>query len=73
MSDAGKLDGAVSLSGYRVWKRGGKYDRKGLTDHQMLVLIQSIHAELKGAYGSPRMVRKLRARGFSASKERGSD
>ena len=30
----------------------------------------AIHAELKGAYGSPRMVRELRIRGFSASKER---
>jgi transposase InsO family protein len=36
----------------------------------MLALIRAIHAELKGAYGSPRMVRELRARGFSASKER---
>lgn len=31
---------------------------------------QAIHAELKGAYGSPRMVRELRGRGFPASKER---
>ena len=61
---------AVSLSGYRAWKRGGKPDRQGLTDSQMLPLIQSIHAELKGAYGSPRMVRELRARGFPASKAR---
>ena len=58
----------VSISGYRAWKRGGRPDRKRLTDSQMLALIQSIHAELKGAYGSPRMVRELRARGFSASK-----
>ncbi len=36
----------------------------------MRALIRSIHAELKGAYGSPRMVRELRARGFSACKER---
>jgi len=36
----------------------------------MLALIRAIHAELKGAYGSPRMVRELRARGFSASKAR---
>lgn len=35
-----------------------------------LALIRAIHAELKGAYGSPRMVRELRARGFSASKDR---
>ena len=60
----------VSISGYRAWRRGGVPDRKRLTDSQMLALIRAIHAELKGAYGSPRMVRELRARGFSASKER---
>jgi transposase InsO family protein len=60
----------VSVSGYRAWKRGGKPDRKRLSDSQMLALIQSIHAEHKGAYGSPRMVRELRERGFAASKER---
>lgn len=60
----------VSVSGYRSWKRGGKPDRKRLTDAQMLALIQSIHTELKGAYGSPRMVRELRGRGFPASKLR---
>ena len=60
----------VSVSGYRAWKRGGKPEKKRLTDTQMLVLIQSIHAEFKGAYGSPRMVRELRGRGFPASKER---
>ena len=45
----------VSVSGYRSWKRGGKLDRKRLTDTQMLTLIQSIHAELKGIYGSSRI------------------
>ena len=60
----------VSISGYRAWKRGGTPDRKRLTDVQMLALIQAIHAELKGAYGSPRMVRELRTRGFSAGKAR---
>jgi len=43
----------VSVSGYRAWKRGGKLDRKRLSDGQMLTLIQAIHAEHKGAYGSP--------------------
>ena len=47
----------VKESGYRAWKRGGKPERKRLTDGQMLALIQSVNAELKGAYGSPRMVR----------------
>jgi len=60
----------VSLSGYRAWKRGGTKHRRRLTDSQMLTLIRAIHAEYKGAYGSPRMVRELRARGFPASKER---
>lgn len=60
----------VSLSGYRAWKRGGTPHRKRLTDNQIVAVLRAIHAELKGAYGSPRMVRKLRTRGFPASKER---
>ena len=60
----------VSESGYRSWKHGGKPQQKRLTDAQMLTLIQAIHVEFKGAYGSPRMVRELRLRGFPASKER---
>ena len=36
----------------------------------MLALIQSVYAGLKGIYGSLRMVRELRGRGFPASKER---
>jgi transposase InsO family protein len=60
----------VSVSGYRAWKRGGKPDRKRLTDSQMLALIQAIHAEFKGAYSSPRMTEELRQRGFAASKKR---
>lgn len=59
----------VSISGYQAWKLGGAPNRKRLTDSQVLVLIRTIHAELKGAYGTPRMVRELRARGFSASKQ----
>ena len=60
----------VSISGYRAWKRGGSPTRARLTDIQMLALIQSIHQEFKGSYGSPRMVRELRERGFPASKPR---
>ena len=59
---------AVSVSGYQSWKRGGIPERKRLTDGQMLVLIRAIHAELKGAYGSPRITKELRDRGFPASK-----
>jgi transposase-like protein len=54
----------ISVSGYRSWKRGGTPDRTRLTDAQMLALIRVIHEALKGAYGSPRMVKELRGRGF---------
>jgi putative transposase len=60
----------VSISGYRAWKRGGTPNRKRLTDTQTLAVIRAIHVELKGAYGSPRMIRELRRRGFTAGKER---
>ena len=60
----------VSVSGDRAWRRGGTPERRGLTDSQRLALIRSIHAEFKGAYGSPRRVRERRARGFSVSKAR---
>ena len=60
----------VSHNGYRAWKRGGCRNRKRLTDAQLLMLIEAIDAEVKGAYGSPRMVRELRHRDLSASKGR---
>ena len=61
----------VSVSGDRAWKRGGHPERRWLTDPQMIVLIQAIHAEFKGADGSPRLLRERHERGFPASKERG--
>ena len=61
---------SVSASGYRSWKRGGSPARKRLTDAQMLMLIRSIDRQWRNAYGSPRMVRELRDRGFPAGKER---
>jgi transposase InsO family protein len=60
----------VSVSGYRAWKRGGRPRRQRLSNARMLALIRAIHGEFKGAYGSPRMVRELRQRGFPAGKER---
>lgn len=60
----------ASVSGYRAWKRGGTPDRKRLTDAQLLALIKAIHAEVRHAYGSPRMTRELRRRGLAASETR---
>ena len=58
----------VRVSGYRAWPRGGILDRKRLTASPRLALIRALHAELKKAYGSPRMVREGRMCGFSARK-----
>jgi len=43
----------VRISGNQAWKRGGSPNRRRLTDAQRLALIRAIHAELKGADGSP--------------------
>jgi putative transposase len=65
---------AVSGSGYRAWERGGKPDRRRLTDAQLLALICAIHAELKGSYGRSALMpifrvrqQNLRASGGSGS------
>ena len=51
-------------------RTGGQSNGKRLRDPQLLALIGVIHAQLKGAYGSPRIVKEIRGRGFPASKER---
>ena len=61
---------AVSLNGFRAWLRGGSPDRHRLTDAQLVALLRAIHAEVKCAYGSPRMLAELRARGFRVGKTR---
>ncbi len=61
---------SVSVNGYRAWKRGGKPGRTRLTDPQLLTLMRTVHAEVKSAYGSPRMTGEIRDCGFPVSKER---
>jgi len=61
---------SVSISGYRAWKGGGTPARTRLTDAQLLILLRSVHAQYKAAYGSPRMYRELRDRGCRISKTR---
>jgi putative transposase len=60
----------VSLSGWRAWRSGGKQSSGRLTDAQLLALIRAIHAQFKGAYGSPRMHRELRDHGYCVGKAR---
>lgn len=56
---------AVSVSGYRAWRRGGTPGSSRLSDAQAAALMKAIHAEVKGAYGSRRMHRELKGRGHS--------
>ncbi len=49
---------------------GSEGARRAASACQLLALIQAIHAELKGVYGSPRMLAELRDRGFSVGKAR---
>jgi hypothetical protein len=39
---------SISVSDFRVWKRGGKSPCELLIDVRMLALIRSIHAQVKG-------------------------
>lgn len=54
---------AVSVSGYRAWRRGGTPESSRPSDSQSVVLMKAIHAEVKAAYGSRRMHRELKGRG----------
>lgn len=60
----------VSLSGWKAWRAGGTSSSDRLSDGQLLALIRMIHAEYRGAYGSPRMHEELRSRGYRAGKAR---
>jgi putative transposase len=59
----------VSASGFASWRHGPRRQKR-LTDAQLLVLIRAVHAEFKGAYGSPRVWRELKGRDVRVSRER---
>jgi len=62
----------VSFTGYRQHqlRRSRIARRRHMADAALLVHIGAIHAELRGAYGWPRMWRELRRRGVRVGKER---
>jgi transposase InsO family protein len=62
----------VSFTGYHqhLQRRRQIARRRHMTDAALLVHIRAIHAELRGAYGWPRMWRELRRRGVRVGKER---
>ena len=55
---------SVSQSGFRAWQAGGTPERKRPTDGQALVLIRTIHQEVRQAYGARRIYAELRGRGY---------
>ena len=62
----------VSFTGYpqHQLRRKQIAGRRHMTEAALLVHIRAIHAELRGAYGWPRMWRELRRRGVRVGKER---
>ncbi len=64
----------LSTSGYydhqRRHARAAKPTSKRLSDDALLVHIRAIHAEVKGEYGWPRMLRALQANGICVGKAR---
>lgn len=47
-----------------AWQAGGTPDREGLTDAQAVVLIRTLHQEVRQAYGARRIHAELRGRGY---------
>ena len=59
---------AVSRSGFYAWSRRKPSPRRG--DEQLAVEIHAAHRAGRGSYGSPRVVRELRARGLRVGRHR---
>ena len=55
---------SVSASGYKAWRGGGSPTSTRPSDVQATAVIKAIHAEVKGAYGSRRMHRELKGKGY---------
>lgn len=55
---------SVSQRGFRAWRGSGTPDRKRLTDAEALVLIRTVHQEVRPAYGARRIHAALRGRGY---------
>ena len=59
----------VSRSAYYRWE-SGCISKRSKEDRKLQLEIKIIHKEHKGRYGSPRIHRELRARGFRTSRKR---
>ena len=59
----------VSRAAY-YQRRNGEASMREVTDAELTKKITAVHEESKGTYGSPRVHRELRDRGFSCGKRR---
>ena len=59
----------VSRSGFYAWSARGQSERRR-SDEQLGAVITRIHAESRGAYGSPRVHRELKHEGIRCSNKR---
>jgi transposase InsO family protein len=59
----------VSRAAY-YQRRNGEASMREVTDAELTEKITAVHSESKGTYGSPRVHRELRDRGFSCGKRR---
>ncbi|MCA1699231.1 MAG: IS3 family transposase, partial [Actinobacteria bacterium] len=59
----------VSRSGFHAWLRR-RPSRRWVSDVRLLELIQAIHSESRGSYGSPRIHAELRNRGVRVGRKR---
>jgi putative transposase len=59
----------LSRSGYYAWEQRPEAPR-AQADRSLKVQIQAVHQESRGAYGSPRVYRELRARGHRVGRHR---
>lgn len=59
----------VSRAGYYAWASRPEAART-ILDRALVVEIRSVHAETRGAYGSPRMHAELRARGHEVGRHK---
>jgi putative transposase len=59
----------VSPSGYYTWHKH-RQSARDQENQNVIRLIREIHQESDGTYGSPRMLKELRERGHSISRNR---
>jgi putative transposase len=59
----------VSSSGYYAWRSRPESPR-AQTDRRLRHVIRVAHAESRGRYGSPRVLRAVRARGYTVGRNR---